>query len=172
MRLKYIGHNLVFFLITFVIFSSCKKQQIYPDEPSIEFKSMEKIPNETGVDMEAFFTISFTDGDGDIGLKEEDTLAPYNQGSEYYYNFYIFYLEKQNGEFVEVQTPTDFHSRIPYVEPDLAQRGIRGEIEIRLFINNMASQYDTIKFRSYIYDRALNKSNIIESPEIIVKKTL
>jgi hypothetical protein len=171
-RINKLPYIIIFSILSILMLDSCKKTNIYPEEPVIEFKSFEKISNETGIDQEGYLTISFTDGNGDIGLEDEDTLPPFNKGSEYYYNFYIFYLEKQNGEFVEADIPIDFHSRIPYVEPDLAQRGIKGEIEVKLFINNMTSTFDTIKFRTYIYDRALNKSNTIETPEIIIKKTL
>ena len=46
----------------------------------------------------------------------------------------------------------------------------KGEIEIEVFINNAFSDYDTIRFDAYIVDRALHKSNTIQTPEIIVNK--
>ena len=152
--------------------NSCKKQEEYPIEPYVEFKSFVKIPNTSGVDMEGNLTIEFTDGDSDIGLNKEDTLPPYNYGSEYYYNYYLFYYEKIDGEFVEVELENPFHSRIPYVDTDAPDRGIKGEIDIKVFFNNLNSPNDTIKFSGYIFDRELHKSNTFETPEIIVDKTV
>lgn len=160
----------VFALLFLVFFASCRKHEVYPVEPVIAFHSFSKIATENGIDSKGILNLSFTDGDGDIGLKEEDTLYPYNYGSVHYYNFYIDYYEKQNDSFVKVELPITNNSRIPFVKADLAERGIKGNIEIELFINNILSTHDTIKFKAFIYDRALHKSNWAETPEIVIKK--
>lgn len=158
------------FLIILLIIAGCKKFETYPPEPIIKFISLTKIPNSSGIDDKGILKIGFTDGDGDIGLGQGDTLSPYNPGSEYYYNFYIFFYEKQNGQYVKFQASTPVHSRIPPIESEVSDRGIKGEIEIELEINNFFSPYDTIQFEAYIYDRALNKSNVIRTPDIKIKK--
>ena len=160
-------------VITFFVaaFTGCTKHEKYPIEPHIEFYSFTKIPNNYKVDDKAILSISFTDGDGDIGLEMGDTMPPYNYGGPFYYNCFIDYYEKRKGEFVKVELPSTNNARIPKVNADLPQRGIRGNIEIELFINNILSPYDTIKFSIYIVDRALHKSNQVETPEIIVDKT-
>ncbi len=152
--------------------SSCIKHKVYPVIPHIEYKSLIKIPTSTGIDDKADFTITFTDGDGDIGLKVKDTLPPYNVNGDYYYNFLIHYFELQNDSFVEVKLPFTFNARIPYVKDKLTDRGIKGEIEINLFINNINSSSDSIRFTAQIIDRALHKSNIITTPSIYIKKHL
>lgn len=149
---------------------SCIKREEFPIEPYIEFLSFTKIQNNTGVDDKALMTIYFTDGDGDIGLREEDTLSPYDPGSEYYYNFIITYLEKVNGVYDTVSLPFTNNSRIPLVNPDLIVKPIKGEIEIELFINNPLSSADTIAFDVQLIDRALHKSNIIRTEDLYVKK--
>lgn len=162
----------LFFAIAIVVaFASCRDKNIYPLEPVISFKSFNKVPNSLGVDQEGILTLTFTDGDGDIGLTEEDTLSPFQYGGEYYYNFYIDFYEKQNDSFVKIDLPSEFHARIPLVEADLASKGYKGDLEIKLFINNPNSSYDTIMFETYIYDRALNKSNVVRTPDIVVKKS-
>lgn len=161
----------VLFIFMGMAFSSCTKHDVYPIEPAIEFYSFTKIPNNYNVDDKAILNMSFTDGDGDIGLEPWDTLPPYNYNGKYYYNCFIDYYEKQHGQFVKVDLPVSNNSRIPKVSADLLERGIRGNIEVELFINNILSPYDTIKFSMYIYDRALHKSNIAETPEIIIDKT-
>lgn len=169
---QFSGGTVLVVLLLALFLNACRDQETYPDEPVITFESFAKIVNGTGIDQEGTLTLSFTDGDGDIGLKEEDTLSPFNPGSEFYYNFYIDYYEKQNDSFIKVDLLSSFHARIPFVDADLASEGYKGEIQIQLFINNPASQYDTIMFETFIYDRALNKSNVIRTPEIIVKKSL
>lgn len=166
-------YNLILSIfIIAIILNSCKKQEEYPIEPIVKFKSFTKIPNTYGIDQEANLTIEFTDGDSDIGLAKDDTLPPFNYGSEFYYNYYLIYHEKINGEFVEVELENPFHSRIPFVDTDVPGRGIKGEIDIKVFFNNLNSPNDTIKFTGYIYDRALHKSNTFETHEIIVDKTV
>jgi len=150
--------------------TSCTKHDKYPLEPVLEFYSFDKIANNYNLDDKAILSVSFTDGDGDIGLEPWDTLPPYNYSSPYHYNCYIDYFEKQNGQFVKVDLPVSNNSRIPMVNADLLDRGIRGNIEIELFINNILSSYDTVKFSMYIYDRALHKSNTVETPEIVIDK--
>jgi hypothetical protein len=151
--------------------SSCRKQVEYPLEPQIEFKSFDKIDDGTGIDNKAFLAINFTDGDGDLGLKDEDTLYPYNPEGDFYYNMLIEYYEKKADSFVLVTLPSTFNARFPYVESNYINRGISGEIQIELFYNNPLSTADSIKFSVQIIDRALNKSNVVFSPSIFVKKT-
>lgn len=162
----------LFFFLVIISFGlvSCIKQEVYPIEPIIEYNDFVKIPDGTGIDSKGYLIINFTDGDGDIGLQTDDTLPPYNVNGDYYYNFLIHYFEKQNDTFVEVQLPSTFNARIPNVEDDLAERGIRGEIQIELFFNNYNSSSDSIRFTAQIIDRALHKSNIITTPSIFVQK--
>ncbi len=152
------------------IITSCKKQNEYPIEPHIEYLSFTKIPNSGTADNKAFLAITFTDGDGDIGLEKDDTLPPFNPGSEYYYNYYIDYYEKLNDTFRRIDLPFPFNARIPYVEESLAERGIKGEIQIEIYINNVNSTADSIRFDLQIVDRAQHKSNIVTTPAFYIKK--
>lgn len=166
-----VSRKVFFLILTIILFlSSCRKREVYPDEPVISFFSFAKIENGLGYDDKGILNISFTDGDGDIGLREEDTLEPYNIDGDYYYNMVIEYYEKQDGQFVKIDLPIENNYRIPYFEADLAELGIKGNISVELFINNVMSNHDTIKFSCFIYDRALHKSNIIETPEIVIDK--
>lgn len=169
--------KITFILILSVILLvvSCKKKDEYPDTPSIVYESFIKLRNAQGIEEKGILEFSFTDGDGDIGLFSWDTVAPYD------YNLFITYFEKQNGEFKEVvltwfnnetqQLDTiNFNARIPIINHTLEDKSYKGKIEIELFINNPFSDFDTIRFDAYIVDRALNESNTITTPEIVVKK--
>ncbi|MBC8147518.1 MAG: hypothetical protein H8E98_05985 [Bacteroidetes bacterium] len=176
-KLKYIA-----LLIILVSLFACAEKEEFPITPYIEFKSFYKYQNESGLDNKGKLTIFFTDGDGDIGLGQGDTLAPFNPGSKYYYNFFIQYLEKINGKFEEIyitiyNTETQefdtitHHARIPPLTTNLVNKGIKGDIEIALDIYNYINPVnDTIAFDVYIVDKALHKSNVVRTPEIIVKK--
>ncbi len=161
---------LLLVLVSGMLFSSCTKHEVYSVIPHIEYKSFDKIPTSTGIDDKAYLTISFTDGDGDIGLRPEDTLSPYNPGNKYYYNFFIEYYELQGDTFVKIDLPISNNSRIPYVEPNLAELGIKGEVQIELYFNNITSAADSIRYEMYILDRSLHKSNVIMTPSIYVQK--
>jgi hypothetical protein len=157
-------------LLMLMLANACIKRDEYPIEPYIEFVSLTKIQNGNGPDNMGLLTLFFTDGDGDMGLRPEDTIAPYEPTGDFYYNFFISYLEKENGVYDTVVLPFTNNARIPLLNPDLVTKPIKGDIEIELFINNPLSTADTIAFDIYIVDRALHKSNVIRTPDIPIKK--
>jgi hypothetical protein len=158
----------IFFFCT-VLAAGCVHREHYSEVPHIEFVRLEKLDDGTGRDNQANLVIAFQDGDGDIGLSSRDTTGPFAPDSAYYYNFFIDFIEKQHGEWVVVDLPTPLHARVPYLSENVPE-SIEGELTILTYINNYFSPYDTVKLRCHIVDRALHESNIIETPEIIVKK--
>jgi hypothetical protein len=145
------------FLFTGLVFS-CKEKEEYPVIPEINFEGMVKIfnPNLMVFDR-GVLKITFKDGDGDIGLTENDILPPFN------YNFFVKYYELQNGDTVRViiSDSNEFNARIPVLTPVGSIKSIKGEIDDTLFIYNFQSKFDTIMFDAYLVDRALHKSNTI-----------
>lgn len=163
----------LFLILGIILFlASCTPEDKYPIIPRIQFVGIEKIPNEYGFDYKANLSFYFEDGDGDIGLDNttEDLKPPFDTASIYHYNFFISYYEKQNGEFVKVDLPAEQNARIPRLSNNTPE-SINGDINVEIFINNITSPYDTVRFEFYILDRALHKSNIITTPEIIIDKT-
>lgn len=169
--------SIFYLLFLLVALSSCKEYEKYPNEPTLEFLEFTLLRDDQGIDQRGILHIAYTDGDGNIGLYEYDTVAPYD------FNLFIKYFEQQNGVYKEIflVTPdyTDtivtydtatFNARIPILTPAGRNKAIRGEIEDTLFVNNPLSSFDTIKFEAYIVDRDLNKSNVISTPPIVVKK--
>ncbi|HOI32496.1 MAG: hypothetical protein PHG67_08600 [Bacteroidales bacterium] len=163
-----------------VLAAACRKEKEYPVEPVISFEGFVFLQDsQTGEINTGLLRIGYTDGDGDIGLDQGDTLFPYHKSGEYYYNLIIRYYEQQQGEFIEVpliryypETQTydtsTFSGRIPPLIPKDQKEAIKGIIEDEVFINNPLSDYDTIKFEVQLIDRALNKSNVISTPPIIL----
>ena len=170
---------LILVLIVGTVVLSCRKFADFPDIPAITYDNFVVLMNtQTGITERGVLVFSYTDGNGDLGLDKGDTLPPFNRKSEYYYNLIIKYFEKQNGVFVEVPLLSwnadssnydtlTFNSRFPILTPESGNQAIKGVFEDTLFIYNPLSDFDTIKFKAYIYDRALNKSNEIETSEIV-----
>ena len=156
-----------------LLFSCKKPSESYPNEPQIEFKSFAAFDK-----YNALLIYKFTDGDGDIGLKPEDTLGDFNKNSIYYYNLYIkAYYKNAQGIFKDTlifDTQTNqidsglIRQRIQYIENTTKDSYLRGEIQVSLNGYRQSTNHKIIKYKIFMYDRAKNKSNVIESPELLV----
>jgi hypothetical protein len=165
--------NRILLLFTLVIvWQGCKKADSLPLAPFITFTEFRQYQYPNGIDSLGVMVLTFADGDGDIGYNPVDTLPPYDKKGNYYYNFVIKYLERQNGILKEVKLPFTNNSRIPYLTPEGKEKKLTGIIAMNLFINNPLSKFDTIRFEAFIYDRALNKSNVVQTNDIIVLKKI
>lgn len=169
--------KITYLLILLVLFSvySCRDDEVFPIEPIITYTGFVKIDDGVEYDNRGVVKFSYTDGDGDIGLEDSDTIAPYD------YNLFVNYYEMQNGEFKQVwityyndnteQYDTiSLNARIPMLTPNAVNKAIKGTIQDTLFINNYSSSYDTVKFECWIMDRALHESNHIFTPPILINK--
>jgi hypothetical protein len=166
---KQLLFRMAFFGALLLFVAGCMKKQNYPDTPEISLIGFETISDTSQVVRYGILGISYQDGDGNIGLAPGDTFPPYDRNGPYYYNYVINYFEKQNGVFNQVDLIIPFSLRIPVLTPDDPGRPIRG------FMYDTMSLYppplhDTIKFQVFIYDRSLNKSNVITTPEIILRR--
>ena len=153
--MKYLRLFTLLIFATLLVFA-CKKPDEYP-----------VIPNQ-GFDQLFYVTISFTDGDGDIGYKsresgENDPIFD-DPTSQYYNNFIVKMFIKQNGVWNTIDTPVS--SRIPYLTPDGKNKALKGDI-LRELNLPFPLLNDTMKYDIFIYDRALHQSNTITTPEFI-----
>ena len=155
-------------ILAFLILSSCMKEKDFPIEPQIAFRSFTKvvIPPDS-IPQLLILSISFTDGDGDIGLYPNDTLPPYD------FNLFIDIYKMINGQMeliVFPDTTASFNSRIPVVAENPDKKPMEGVIEynfdyplIRSFLLN-----DTLAFDVSLKDRALHQSNIVRTPLLVI----
>lgn len=155
---------------------SCQPSTDYGEAPTITFKDYEKLGNDSAIRL----TIGYKDGDGDLGLKKDQTEPPFDSGSRYYNNLFIKYYEQFNGEFRQTEADplrdTDtigYYYRIPYITPDSRNKSIEGEITTTIEEIQIASvsfpnrNYDgQIRFEIKIVDRELRESNTVSSPPI------
>ena len=155
-------YTLIFALLFIGLFDACRKQDEYPIEPVIEMSDKQVYQNPSVI------VISFTDGDGDVGFNEGDTLPPYNYNSvdfnKYYYNLLLYYYEKNDDVWEEVELIVPYYYRIPYLTPSGQNKSLKGEIEVSISLP--ASRPDSIRFDIELIDRALHSSNILTSPVI------
>jgi hypothetical protein len=149
------------------LYVSCLKPKEYPIEPIIEFSKLQKSGDAL------YIYINFTDGDGDIGLDENENQPPYNPEGDFYYNYFAEYYEKVNGNWVRGTDvngdPVSFNYRISKLTPQGNNKALRGEIRVYLnptYYNPFSPDSDTVMFKIKIADRALHLSNQIETPEI------
>lgn len=171
-------------ILVMLVYSSCRQFEDFPDEPVIKYDNfLIETEAETGITTRGVLAITYTDGNGDLGLAEWDTLPPHNYGSLYYYNMIITYYEMHFGEWEQTDLvywnnedqqfdTLTFNARIPVLTPLTGNQAIKGFIQDTLFLYNPLSEkeYDTIKFDVFIIDRDLNESNTVETPTIIVQR--
>lgn len=152
-------------LLLVSIFFSCKEIQQYSEVPEIHFTSYSAKDSVDPLGNQVLFVkliFSVVDGDGDIGLLDSDTLPPYD--SIYQYNFFSTWLSKNNSMWT-VQGERNY--RIPFVPVD-NHKAYKAEIQIDYNHYPATFQGDSIRYEFYIIDKALNQSNIEESPAIPV----
>ncbi len=124
-----------------------------------------------GKDSAVNFVIAYADGNGDIGLNTDDTMAPFNESSPFYNNLIIEIYQVKNGKASKIPKPgflgdsLNYNERIVNLTPTGKSKAISGEIRMLL----KASPYlgifpDSMYYTFQLYDRALNKSNKVQTP--------
>ncbi|MCQ2958872.1 MAG: hypothetical protein MJ198_01620 [Bacteroidales bacterium] len=147
MKLKY-------YFILFFITACSRNYPEYDKVPSVEFHSA--MISQDSSDKKVKFSFMLYDGDGNFGLDNADTTAPFID--TFQQNFYAtpFYLE--NGTFN--QLPYTLSYRIPRLSKGEQEKSLKAKVSIDFAFSKTAFPYDTIFFTYFVYDRALNKSNV------------
>ena len=169
---------------------SCQKPVEYPIEPKITYEGFTYLINaDSTFSGEGIVAFSYTDGDGDLGLDDSDTLSPFGFHDAHYYNMVIDYLKCVNGEFVKMPllsphvptSPADtlvlydtvtFNARFKRLRDSEEPKAISGTMEYKLTVQNPFSPNDTVKFEIRILDRALHESNVIQTEPIFTNPTM
>lgn len=133
-------------------FFSCTKESEFSNTPFLETKDFQKVGS-----TKAIWTIKFTDGDGDIGVR--NAADPDNFIVE------IYVVENGIGT-IDTNLPASNY-RVPVVEGIRTAKGVEGEIEITIdgidFLS--AAGYDSLYYSGFLIDRSLNKSNTVRTPD-------
>jgi len=147
---------------------SCLNPESFPPEPQIEFDQFVQ-QGDSGT-----LTISFTDGDGDIGLNKADTTGDFDPSNRFHHNLFVEYWEKVDGIGWQHAQDLDgneinFLYRIPIITPAGNNKALKGTISVVIeptYYNPFSPDSDTIKYIISLADRSFNESNVVESNEI------
>ncbi|MBO3269110.1 hypothetical protein [Hymenobacter defluvii] len=169
------------FLLAGAGVSSCLTAPDYPDTPSIEFEKItsQRVTNSSGTYDSVRITISYRDGDGDLGLNNDgaDALPPYaylnpDRTLNKYTNNYFLQpqLKDKDGNFQNINLE-GYSSRYPRITADDRKEPIRGTLNFdqKLTVGLPFYSGQTIRFRVSIADRALNESNEVFTDPITIQ---
>ncbi|WP_324671189.1 hypothetical protein [Hymenobacter sp. GOD-10R] len=158
--------------------SSCIATPDYPDTPEISFKSItqQRFKTDDGTFDSVKVTISFRDGDGDLGLSNDDTNPPYQQKNldgtlNRFYNNYFFQAQVlRNGEYRDTILNKDqpYDGRYPLLNNTGRAEPLKGDLTFsqRVFVGTF--YYGSrIRYKVSIVDRALHESNTIFTDPIL-----
>ena len=155
--------KIAFILVLISILFACKKSDQFSDIPYLEFRkyqlkdSVDALGNMAKI---CELHLYFTDGDGDIGLFDEDTIAPFD------YNLFVNYFETQNDSLQQINVSPPFHIRIPNLTPSGQNKSLK--VNLKYDVDVTYRNSDTIKFELKLFDRALNESDWVGSGLIIL----
>lgn len=162
--------SVVIILITF----GCKPETVELSVvPEIGLVNINILKDKAQKDSVIQLIISYQDGDGDIGLTDADTIAPFNVGSPFSHNLPITFMVPDGaGDFKElVNSRTgraygNNHARVPVITPTSKYKSITGEMTINLTANPASENPKEVFLRIQLMDRALNVSNEIRTEVI------
>lgn len=166
-----------FLLIGLVLtLSACFNEPDYSETPAIRFKSVVPYTIEAGRGVgqgrrdSVVTTISFQDGDGDLGEDVNDTTRIRRLfANESWANYELRTFRLVNGRFVELVRAEN--KKLYF--PRLTREGQKGAIEGTLdfsekFFYQSGFRLAPTKFQIRIRDRAFNVSNVIETDTVLV----
>jgi len=64
-------------ILLLILICGCRKYDTYPLIPHIDLLSLQKISDTSGIDQRGIIGLSFTDGDGDLGLTADQNTGKF-----------------------------------------------------------------------------------------------
>ena len=151
--------NILLIITMLMLLASCHEKVEYPIEPRITYDGLVYLVDAEGsLTGEVVLSINYTDGDGDLGLDDADTLYPFGPNDPYYYNLIIDYIGPIDS--------LNFNARFKRLIFNDEVAAISGTIRDTLMLRNPFSPHDTVSLKVHIIDRALHESNTIQTENI------
>ena len=157
--------RLSLFAAVAVFIFGCGKEEKYPIEPVITFKTISVFDNNNFT-----LTLGFTDGDGNIGLEKGDTSGVFSPDSVFYYNCFISFYRKNGEQYEPLNFTPPYYYRIPLLTPDERNKNIKGDIQVNVQGLTVDGTEDTLLIDVYIADRSLNVSNKVSSTPFVLTR--
>lgn len=162
--------TLIIALFAVLGMASCQKKVEYPIEPQITYEGLAYVINaDSTLTGEVVLNIGYTDGDGDLGLDDTDTIYPFGINDPHYYNLIIDYLRWDGTQFVA--DTINFNARFKRLVFNDEAKAISGTISNTIMLLNPFAPNDTVKLRAHIIDRALHESNTVETEGICFNRS-
>ena len=183
-RLLHISRNIGLLVAVVFMMTCCQEPVEYPIEPVINYQGISYLMDaDSTITGDVVLSFGYTDGDGDLGLDDSDSLYPFGPHDPHYYNLLIDYLRWDGSAFVETpllnwnqQTQSydtiSFNARFKRLVFHDEEKAISGTMDYRMTLLNPISPNDTVKLRVRIIDRALHESNTIETEAISFNEEL
>lgn len=153
--------SLIFLLF---VAASCIDEKQFDDVPFLRYEGAEWVETDGGdqglVDR-LRVSLYFTDGDGNVGLEDDQTNPPFDEDSPYHYNLWVRYFEKQGDSLVEIPDAV-FSVRLPNLTPRGQNKTLEAEIAYDIDLTQTAA--DSVQFFFTLVDRDLQLSNEVNSP--------
>lgn len=149
----------------FMISTSCEEIRSYPETPEVDYKAFRLFISTDALGNEILLgqlEFDFSDGDGNIGMQEIDTMP---EADSLRYNLFMSLYDYTKGEFEKIEDLSSLNYRIPYIERQGQNKTLTGTVTVDIEYKTL--EYDTIFYTFYITDRDLNKSNT-DTTELIV----
>ena len=171
-------HTFCIFICFLFLMASCQEKPDYPVEPRITYEGLAYLMDaDSTLTGDVVLSIGYTDGDGDLGLDDADTLYPFGPNDPHYFNLLIDYLKWDGTQFVETPLLSwnpmtqsydtiSFNARFKRLVFNDEVKPISGTIDYKLTVYNPLSPNDTVKLRARLVDRALHESNTVETERI------
>lgn len=148
----------------------------------ISFNSLTSTPGSINNLDSVRLTINFQDGDGDLGLSPlnpDDTLPPYQSLNpdgtlnKFRNNIFVQVQVLRGETFLPIELPDGqgFDGRFPLLNTLDRPTALEGEISYTIGVfygifGSPLNEGDQIRLEVQIADRALNESNIIQTPTL------
>jgi len=157
-----------------LLMASCEKPKKYSNIPEIKFLDITVTKGFDALDNPRHFInvhFSFTDGDGNLGLDDYDTLGDFSPGEKHYNNIILTFYEKVNGIIQEKTDIGNLKFRFKNIsKQQTTNKLLKGEMKVDMDIDAKKTYADTCFLEFYIKDRTVNQSNIERTTEIYLNE--
>jgi len=180
---KLIFNSILFLFVGLFFLTGCFSEPDYPVTPQIEFVNLKNLKSKGTANTDSVvITLSFKDGDGDLGLTSTDTFPPFSDRNSdgtinrFRHNFFAD-VERLNadGEFRPITFASqnfNLNSRFPILntleKPTALEGDLRYSIPLIITSFSPVKRGDVLRYKISILDRALNESNVITTDPMTV----
>ena len=132
---------------------ACGDDDQFSDTPELTYRSFQVLVGSDGRDSLGIWSIGFTDGDGDFGVRNDEDPD----------NFIVDGFQIVNGQEERLNTLVNY--RIPIIKNVVTKNGVEGKFEVKIgYDSYRIGGIDTLYLIGFAKDRAGNESNLVQTP--------